>query len=105
MCSSDLNNPIQDFSPLACLERLEWLYLEKTGIEDLSVLAGLKNLEMLSLADNPFTNYFPLFGLTKLKELDIQFCEEDWKVLEELHWALSPCGIIHDHYRFDDDWD
>ena len=99
------NNPIQDFSPLAGLERLEELYLEKTGIQDLSVLAGLKNLKVLSLADNPFTDYSPLHSLLKLKELDIQFCDEDWKVLEELHSALSPCVIIHDHYRFDDDWD
>jgi len=104
-CLDLSNNPIQDFSPLACLKRLEWLYLEKTGIQNLSVLAGLKNLEMLSLADNPFTDYSPLHSLSQLKELDIQFCEEDWKVLEELNEALSPCDIIHDHYQFDDDWD
>ena len=99
------NNPIENFSPLAGLEILKYLYLEKTGIQDLSVLAGLKNLQVLSLADNPFTDYSPLHSLLKLKELDIQFCDEDWKVLEELHRALSPCVIIHDHYRFDDDWD
>jgi len=99
------NNSIQDFSPLAGLERLEDLYLEKTGIQDLSVLAGLKNLKVLSLADNPFTDYSPLHSLSRLEELDIQFCDEDWKVLEELRSALSPCVVIHHYYRFDDDWD
>jgi hypothetical protein len=96
-------NPIQDFSPLACLERLEWLYLEKTGIQDLSVLAGLKNLEVLSLVDNPFTDYTPLFGLTKLEVLDIRLCNEDWKAIEELEIALPNCGISHHYYYFDDD--
>ena len=99
------NNPIQDFSPLACLERLEYLYLEKTGIQDLSVLAGLKNLEVLSLADNPFTDYSPLHSLSQLKELDIQLCEEDWDALEDLELALPDCSMTHHNYYFEDDLD
>ena len=87
------------------LLHLEYLYLEKTGIQDLPVLAGLKNLKVLSLTDNPFTDYSPLHSLSKLEELDIQLCNEDWKALEELRLALSLCDIIHHYYRIDDDWD
>jgi|TARA_B100001971_G_scaffold191447_1_gene194963 hypothetical protein len=44
-----------------------------------------QNLENEILGLCAFTDHPPLHGLSKLKELDIQICHEDWRVLSELN--------------------
>ncbi len=67
------SNSIQDISPLAGLNKLTDLRLERNSIWDISPLEGLTNLETLFLWDNLILDISPLEKLTSLTALDLSF--------------------------------
>ncbi len=62
-------NSIEDISPLAGLDKLEWLHIAGNDISDISALAGLVNLQSLYLQQNKIEDLSPLVGLVNLTEL------------------------------------
>ena len=63
------SNTISDFSPIARLTNLRWLYLSDCSISNVSFLAKLTQLRYLSLTNNPISDVSPLAGLTQLRRL------------------------------------
>lgn len=61
--------PIKDISALACMTKLEKLYVEFGEVTDISCLAGMKNMKDLSLGYNQITDISPLAGMTQLEDL------------------------------------
>ena len=64
-------NEISDISPLARLNSLEILKLWDNLISDISSLAGLTNLTLLNLDNNSISDISPLAGLTNLTSLNL----------------------------------
>jgi len=60
-----------DITPLKSLTRLEKLYLSDNQIDDITALKNLRNLTELKLINNQITDFSPLYGLKKLKILNI----------------------------------
>ena len=67
------SNSVSDISPLAGLNNLTQLWLERNNITDLSPLAGLNNLTHLVLWNNFITDLSPLAGLSALTRLDLYY--------------------------------
>ena len=87
------SNTISDFSPIAGLTNLKWLYLSNCSISDVSFLEGLTQLIYLSLTSNPISDVSPLAGLTQLKWLYLfNTSVSDISALSELT-QLSSLGI------------
>jgi Leucine-rich repeat (LRR) protein len=67
------DNAVTDASPLADLENIEWLNLNKNQISDLTPFQNLTSLRGLFLCceSNTYTDIAPLANLTTLERLDI----------------------------------
>jgi hypothetical protein len=65
------DNFISDISPLASLEQLETVILERNQISALTPLSGLPNLTTLNAAENLVADLSPLSGLTTLRVLTL----------------------------------
>jgi hypothetical protein len=67
------DNEISDATPLANLEKIEWLNLNFNRISDLTPFQNLTSLRGLFLAgsSNPYTDMTPITGLTQLEMLDV----------------------------------
>ena len=65
------SNTISDFSPIAGLTNLTWLYLSDCSISDISFLAKLTQLTYLNLSSNPISDVAPLAELTQLMDLSL----------------------------------
>lgn len=64
---------ISNLAPIATLNNLKELNLEKQTISDLSPLSTLSQLEKLNLRRNQINDLAPLNSLSELKELDIGY--------------------------------
>ena len=65
------SNSVSDLSPLAGLNKLEELYLERNLISDISPLAALNNLTDLWLWGNSISDISPVAGLNQLTWLQL----------------------------------
>ncbi|AFC33204.1 RspH10B [Paenibacillus mucilaginosus 3016] len=92
-------NPIEDFTPIASLKKLEMLALQKTGIKDLSPLSGLPSLTKLLLDANGIEDLSPLSGVSTLTDLLISKNSiSDLRPLEHLplNWLIISENRITD---------
>lgn len=64
---------ISNLAPIATLNNLKELNLEKQAISDLSPLSTLSQLEKLDLSRNRINDLAPLNSLSELKELDLSY--------------------------------
>lgn len=76
---------VDDYSPLAQLDKLETLILIETNLSDLKPLSKLTNLRTLKIDVAPVVDISPLAGLEKLEELTL-ICDqiENFEPLFEL---------------------
>lgn len=69
----DSHQQLRDFSPLANLVNLKYLYLNQTLLSDLGPLAGLVNLKTLQMRYNTWIeDLSPLSGLVNLETLELE---------------------------------
>lgn len=64
-------NAVTNLTPLAALQRLEFLGLTDNGIVDISALSSIPNLEVIQLRSNSVAELTPLAGLARLHLLDL----------------------------------
>ena len=64
---------ISNLAPIATLNNLKELNLEKQAVNDLSPLSALSRLEKLDLSRNQINDLAPLNSLSELKELDLSY--------------------------------
>ena len=72
---------LTDITPLAGLDKLEYLGLNDNNISDLEPLTGLKNLQELYLDGNPISDFSPLMGLKNLRWLSVRSLNESQKAI------------------------
>ncbi|MGF7031136.1 hypothetical protein J2T17_002042 [Paenibacillus mucilaginosus] len=92
-------NPIEDFTPISNLKKLQMLALQKTGIKDLSPLSGLPSLTKLLLDANGIEDLSPLSGVSTLTDLLISKNSiSDLRPLEHLplNWLIISENRITD---------
>lgn len=79
------SNRVTDISGIEKFPNLKKIILEHAEIDDISLLANLKNLEDLDLADTPVTDISSLKTLGKMKHLNIMDTEiEDISVVSNM---------------------
>ncbi len=62
---------VSDLTPLAALTRLESLHIEGTQVSDLTPLAKLTSVRFLNISGTQVSDLAPLAGLTRLESLHI----------------------------------
>ncbi len=88
---------LTDISALSALTGLTSLSLEDNEIESVEALAGLTNLTALYLSGNSrLGSLEPLYGLNRLRTLDLRGREITDGELEELQNELPGCTILTD---------
>jgi len=81
------HNHVDDISFLAEMPQLRVLIIGQNRVNNISVLALLKDLEYLELFSNRIVNWWPLTGLTKLKDLNIKYNPgTDITAIMEMTW-------------------
>ena len=65
-----------DFSVLAQLEKIEYLYLYRCGVEDISFVENMKQLYDLNIPYSDISDLSPLYGLTNLSRLYVYNCDD-----------------------------
>lgn len=86
---------VSDLSPLLNCPNLEYLEIFSTSVTDLSLLANFTNLEHLNISNLPeVTDISPLYGLTKLKRLDLVLSYVPAEQKAEIRELLPDCQMI-----------
>lgn len=88
-----ISHHVTDITPLAGLNKLEYLELFTNRITDLTPLAGLTELRHLNLCNNRITDASPLYNLTNLERLWISMNPLSDEQKEKLVEALPNCEI------------
>ena len=90
---------IRDLSPLEGMRDLTRLWLDRTPeVYDLSPLADLDKLEYLFIAYMPTRDVSPLMNLKSLKELVLYTPNVNRQQIERLRLALPSCNVIHEEF-------
>ena len=72
------------------------MWLRDTRVSDVTPLAGLEKLEWLDLHDTRVSNLAPLVGLKSLRQLDLKGTKVSDGQVKVVHQALPNCRIDHD---------